>query len=160
MEVTRIDQVGIAVEDLDSALEFYARAFGIHPVSRERIESDGVEEAMLDVGGVHLQLVASTRPDSPIDRFLQRRGPGLHHLGIAVRSLDAALDHLRDEGVELIDESPRPGGSGHQVAFVHPRGTGGLLIELIEDGMHVGGVRTDAGHAAGGAGASGPSTSA
>ena len=134
MDVTRIDQVGIAVEDLDAALAFYARAFGIHPVSRERVDSDGVEEAMLDVGGVRLQLVASTRADSPVDRFLQRRGPGLHHLGIAVRSLDSALDHLRSEDVELIDESPRPGGGGHQVAFVHPRGTGGVLVELIEEG--------------------------
>jgi methylmalonyl-CoA/ethylmalonyl-CoA epimerase len=136
MDVTRIDQVGIAVEDLDAALAFYARAFGIQAVSREHVASDGVEEAMLEVGGVHLQLVASTRADSPIDRFLQRRGPGLHHLGIAVRSLDEALDHLRSEDVELIDESPRPGGGGHRVAFVHPRGTGGVLVELIEDGAH------------------------
>jgi methylmalonyl-CoA/ethylmalonyl-CoA epimerase len=134
MDVTRIDQVGIAVEDLDAALDLYARAFGILPVSREHVERDGIEEAMLEVGGVHLQLVQSARPDSPIERFIERRGPGLHHLGIAVRDLDAALDHLRSEGVELIDEEPRPGGSGHRIAFVHPRGTGGILIELIEDG--------------------------
>ena len=133
MDVTRIDQVGIAVEDLDATLDLYARAFGIRPVSREHIEHDGVEEAMLDVGGVHLQLVASARDDSPIDRFLERRGPGLHHLGIAVRDLEAALAHLRSEGVELIDEAPRMGGGGHRVAFVHPRSTGGVLIELIED---------------------------
>jgi methylmalonyl-CoA/ethylmalonyl-CoA epimerase len=134
MDVTRIDQVGIAVEDLDAALDLYARAFGILPVSREHVERDGIEEAMLEVGGVHLQLVQSARPDSPIERFIERRGPGLHHLGIAVRDLDAALDHLRSEGVELIDEDPRQGGSGHRIAFVHPRGTGGILIELIEDG--------------------------
>jgi methylmalonyl-CoA/ethylmalonyl-CoA epimerase len=134
MDVTRIDQVGIAVEDLDAALDLYARVFGILPVSREHVESDGVEEAMLDVGGVHLQLVQSTRADSPVDRFIARRGPGLHHLGIAVRDLDAALEHLRSERVELIDEQPRPGGSGHRIAFVHPRSTGGILIELIEDG--------------------------
>lgn len=133
MDVTRIDQVGIAVEDLDATLDLYARAFGIRPVSREHIDHDGVEEAMLDVGGVHLQLVASAHEDSPIDRFLERRGPGLHHLGIAVRDLDAALVHLRSEGVELIDEIPRMGGGGHLVAFVHPRSTGGVLIELIED---------------------------
>jgi methylmalonyl-CoA/ethylmalonyl-CoA epimerase len=134
MDVTRIDQVGIAVEDLDAALEFYARAFGIHAVSREHVEHDGVEEAMLVVDGVHLQLVQSARPDSPIDRFVQKRGPGLHHLGLAVRSLEGALDHLRAEGVELIDEEPRLGGGGHRVAFVHPRSTGGILVELIEDG--------------------------
>ena len=133
MDVTRIDQVGIAVEDLDATLDLYARAFGIHPVSRELVEHDGVEEAMIDVGGVHLQLVQSARPDSPIERFIDRRGAGLHHLGIAVRDLEAALDHLRSEGVELIDEQPRMGGGGHRIAFVHPRSTGGILIELIED---------------------------
>ena len=133
MEVTRVDQVGIAVEDLDASLAFYARAFGITPSSRERLEDEGVEEAMLEVGGVHLQLVQSIRPDSPIDRFVAARGPGMHHLGLGVRSLEAALDHLRAEEVELIDQQPRPGGGGHRIAFVHPRGTGGILIELIED---------------------------
>jgi methylmalonyl-CoA/ethylmalonyl-CoA epimerase len=133
MDVTRIDQVGIAVEDLDAALDLYARAFGILPISREHVEHDGVEEAMLEVGGVHLQLVQSTREGSPIERFIERRGPGMHHLGLAVRSLDDALDHLRSEGLELIDEVPRRGGGGHLVAFVHPRSTGGILVELIED---------------------------
>mgnify|MGYP001555088181 CR=1 FL=1 len=134
MEVTRIDQVGIAVEDLDATLGLYASAFGLAAASRERIEQDGVEEAMLTVDGVHLQLVQSIREDSPIARFLARRGPGLHHLGLAVRSLDDALAHLRAQGVELIDEEPRIGGGGHRIAFVHPRSTGGILIELIEDG--------------------------
>jgi methylmalonyl-CoA epimerase len=133
VDVTRIDQVGIAVEDLDAALELYARLFGIHAASREHVESDGVEEAMLEIGGVHLQLLQSTREDSPIDRFIRRRGPGLHHLGLAVESLDEALEHLRSEGVELIDEQPRVGGGGHLVAFVHPRSTGGILVELMED---------------------------
>jgi methylmalonyl-CoA/ethylmalonyl-CoA epimerase len=133
MQVTRIDQIGIAVDDLDAALSFYARAFGLSPSSRERIESDGVEEAMIDVGGVYLQLVHSTREGSPVDRFLTARGPGMHHMGIAVRSLDDALEHLRQQGVELIDDEPRIGGGGHRIAFVHPRSTGGILIELIED---------------------------
>jgi methylmalonyl-CoA/ethylmalonyl-CoA epimerase len=137
MDVTRIDQVGIAVEDLDATLDLYARAFGIHPVSREHVEHDGVEEAMIEVGGVHLQLVQSAREDSPIERFIERRGPGMHHLGIAVLDLEAALDHLRAEGVELIDEQPRVGGGGQRIAFVHPRSTGGILIELIEDGPTV-----------------------
>jgi methylmalonyl-CoA/ethylmalonyl-CoA epimerase len=133
MDVTRIDQVAIAVEDLDATLALYARAFGIHAVSRELVEQDGVEEAMLDVGGVAIQFVQSTREGSAVDRFIERRGPGLHHLGIGVRDLPAALDHLRSEGVELIDEEPRSGGGGHRIAFVHPRSTGGVLIELIED---------------------------
>jgi methylmalonyl-CoA/ethylmalonyl-CoA epimerase len=133
MDVTRIDQVGIAVEDLDAALELYARLFGIRPTSREHVDQDGVEEAVLEVGGVSLQLVQSTRAGSPIERFIERRGPGLHHLGLAVRSLDEALVHLRTEGVELIDDEPREGGGGHLVAFVHPRSTGGILIELVQD---------------------------
>jgi methylmalonyl-CoA/ethylmalonyl-CoA epimerase len=133
VEVTRVDQIGIAVADLDAALALFERAFGLRPASRERVESDGVEEAMIDVGGVWLQLVQSTRPGSPVDRFIASRGPGLHHLGLAVRSVGAALDHLREEGVALVDEVPRPGGGGHTVAFVHPKGTGGILVELVED---------------------------
>ncbi len=133
MDVTRIDQIGIAVEDLDASLALYASALGLTAGSRERIDEDGVEEAMLTVDGVHLQLVQPTREDSPIARFLARRGPGLHHLGLAVRSLDEALAHLRAQGVELIDEEPRVGGGGHRIAFVHPRSTGGILLELIED---------------------------
>ena len=133
MDVTRIDQIAIAVEDLDEALDFYERAFGLTPQYRERVESDGVEEAMIDVGGVYLQLLQATRDDSPIARYLAKHGPGLHHLGFGVRSVSGALDHLREEGVALIDEAPRPGGGGHTVAFVHPKGTGGVLVELVED---------------------------
>lgn len=133
MDVTRIDQIAIAVADLDEALAFYSRAFGLEPQSRERIDSDGVEEAMIDVGGVYLQLLAPTRDDSPIATFLARSGPGLHHLGFGVRSVAAALDHLREQGVRLVDEQPRPGGGGHTIAFVHPKGTDGVLVELVED---------------------------
>lgn len=133
MDITRIDQIAIAVEDLDQAIGFYERAFGLTVSSRETIESDGVEEAMLDVGGVWIQLLAPTREDSPIARFLARSGPGLHHLGFGVASVPEALDHLRDQQVRLIDETPRPGGGGHTIAFVHPKGTGGVLVELVED---------------------------
>jgi methylmalonyl-CoA/ethylmalonyl-CoA epimerase len=133
VDVTRIDQIAIAVEDLDATLERYERAFGLRPSSREFIESDGVEEAMIDVGGVWLQLLRPTRQDSPVARYLAKHGPGLHHLGFGVSSVDAALEHLRDEGVRLIDETPRPGGGGHTVAFVHPEGTDGVLVELVED---------------------------
>ncbi|MFP4148491.1 MAG: methylmalonyl-CoA epimerase [Nitriliruptoraceae bacterium] len=134
MNVTRIDQIAIAVADLDEAVAFYERAFGLTVTSRERIDSDGVEEAMLDVGGVWIQLLAPTREDSPIARFLARSGPGLHHLGFGVSSVSEALDHLREQQVRLIDEVPRPGGGGHTIAFVHPKGTDGVLVELVEDG--------------------------
>ena len=133
MDVTRIDQIAIAVHDLDDALEFYERAFGLTPEYRERVDSDGVEEAMLNVGGVYIQLLQATHDDSPIARYLAKNGPGLHHLGFGVASVSGALEHLRDEGVPLIDEAPRPGGGGHTVAFVHPKGTGGVLVELVED---------------------------
>lgn len=133
MNVTRIDQIAIAVQDLDEALDLWERAFGITAHHREVVASDGVEEAMLDVGGVWIQLLQATRDDSPIARYLERRGPGLHHLGLGVSSVADALDHLREEQVALVDEQPRPGGSGHTVAFVHPRGTNGVLVELVED---------------------------
>ncbi len=138
MDVTRIDQIAIAVEDLDEAIAFYQRAFGLEVASRERIESDGVEEAMLDVGGVWIQLLAPTRDDSPVGRFLARSGPGLHHLGFGVADVADALDHLREEEVALIDTEPRPGGGGHTIAFVHPKGTGGVLVELVQDEGHGG----------------------
>ena len=138
MDVTRIDQIAIAVEDLDEALDLWKRAFGLVPEYRERVESDGVEEAMLNVNGVYIQLLQATREDSPIAKFIARSGPGLHHVGFGVESVADTLDHLRDEDVRLIDEAPRPGGGGHTVAFVHPKGTNGVLVELVEDGHHEG----------------------
>jgi methylmalonyl-CoA epimerase len=95
VQVTRIDQIAIAVTDIDEALAFYANAFGLQPTSRRMLHDHGVEEAMIDIGGVWLQLVKPLGPDSPVTRFLERHGPGLHHLGFGVASLDAALDHLR-----------------------------------------------------------------
>ncbi len=136
---TRIDQLAIAVEDLDEALEYWERAFGLVPEYRERVDSDGVEEAMLNVGGVYIQLLQATRDDSPIAKYLERNGPGLHHIGFGVADIEATLDHLRDQDVRLIDQEPRPGGGGHTVAFVHPKGTapgGGVLVELVADDEH------------------------
>lgn len=133
MAVTRIDQIAIAVEDLDEALALYKRAFGLEPEYREVVDSDGVEEAMLNVGGVYIQLLQATREDSPIAKYLAKNGPGLHHLGFGVDDIGATLDHLREEEVRLIDQEPRTGGGGHQVAFVHPKGTNGVLVELVQD---------------------------
>ncbi len=144
MDVTRIDQIAIAVEDLDASLAFYERAFGLTPEYREVVDSDGVEEAMLNVGGVYIQLLQATRDDSPIARYLAKNGPGLHHVGFGVGSVADALDHLREEEVPLIDQQPRPGGGGHTVAFVHPKGTGGVLVELVEDHNDAEGPSADA----------------
>jgi methylmalonyl-CoA/ethylmalonyl-CoA epimerase len=85
---------------------------------------------------VYIQLLQATREDSPIAKYLAKNGPGLHHVGFGVDSVADTIDHLRDEGVRLIDEAPRPGGGGHTVAFVHPKGTGGVLVELVQDGHH------------------------
>ncbi len=136
MNVTRIDQIAIAVEDLDESLEFYRQAFGLEPEYREVVDSDGVEEAMLNVGGVYIQLLQATREDSPIAKYLAKNGPGLHHIGFGVDSVGESLDHLREQGVRLIDEAPRKGGGGHMVAFVHPKGTNGVLVELVENEDH------------------------
>lgn len=134
MEPTRIDQVAIAVADLDQAIALWQGVFGAELTSREVVESDDIEEAMLKVGDGYIQLVSPTSGESTVARFLERHGPGLHHVGLAVPSVAAALDELRAAGVQLIDEEPRPGGGGHTVAFVHPKGTNGVLVELIEEG--------------------------
>jgi methylmalonyl-CoA epimerase len=134
VEVTRIDQIAIAVEDLDAALDHFQRAFGLVPSSRHIAADDGVEEAMLDVGGVAIQLLQATGPDTTVARFIARQGPGLHHLGFAVRSVPDALEHLREEGVRLIDEAPRLAADGsHEIAFVHPKSSFGVLVELVEE---------------------------
>lgn len=133
MDVTRIDQIAIAVENLDAALDLWERAFGLTAHHREVVESDGVEEAMIDVNGVWIQLLQATRDDSPIAKYLAKNGPGLHHLGLGVASVGEALSHLQEEGVSVIDEQPRTGGSGHTIGFVHPKGTDGVLVELVED---------------------------
>lgn len=132
MQLNRIDQVAIAVPDLDAAIDLWSGVFGAEVAYREVVDSDQIEEAMLEVGDGYVQLITPTSPDSTVARFLDRNGPGLHHVGFEVPSVADALDELRDAGVQLIDEEPRPGGGGHTVAFVHPKGTGGVLVELVE----------------------------
>lgn len=130
--LTRLDHVAVAVSDLDAALARYERAFGLRPSRRERVDEQGVEEVMLPLGECFLQLLAATGEDTPVGRFLARRGEGLHHLAFAVDDIEAALARLKEQGVELVDEAPRRGGGGHRVAFIHPRATAGVLIELVE----------------------------
>jgi methylmalonyl-CoA/ethylmalonyl-CoA epimerase len=130
--LTQIDHVGIAVSDLGEAVERYRRTFGIEPVHRERMDDQGVEEVLFAVGESFVQLLGALGPDTPVGRFLGKRGPGVHHVGFRVASVADALEHLRAEGVGLIDEAPRPGSRGTTIAFVHPKDTGGVLIELVE----------------------------
>jgi methylmalonyl-CoA epimerase len=130
--LTQIDHVGIAVSDLGEAVERYRRTFGIEPVHRERMDDQGVEEVLFAVGDSFVQLLGALGPDTPVGRFLGKRGPGVHHVGYRVASVADALEHLRAEGVGLIDEAPRPGSRGTTIAFMHPRDTGGVLVELVE----------------------------
>lgn len=131
--LTQIDHVGIAVADLDVAVREYRRIFGIEPVHRERVDDQGVEEVLFAVGASYVQLLGALGPDTPVARFLTGRGPGVHHVAYRVENVAEALERLRTEGVPLIDETPRAGSRGTTIAFVHPRGVGGVLVELVEE---------------------------
>ena len=128
-----IDHVGIAVADLDAAVEQYRAALGAPPVHRERVGSQGVEEVLFRVGDSYLQLLGALGPETPVGRFLDKRGEGVHHVGYRVTSVAAALERLRALGVPLIDEAPRPGSRGTTIAFVHPKGFRGVLVELVQE---------------------------
>ncbi|PZS26016.1 MAG: methylmalonyl-CoA epimerase [Pseudonocardiales bacterium] len=135
--LTRIDHVGIACRDLDEAAARYAELFGLTVVCRETNDEQGVHEAMLEVslapaGGSYVQLLQPTRPDSPVGRFLDRRGEGIHHIGYGVDDVEAALATLDGQGVRLIDRRPRHGSMGAAIAFLHPRDLGGVLTELVQ----------------------------
>jgi len=133
MLLTELDHIAIAVEDLDEAVEFYRTAFGAEVAHSEVVESDGVEEALIKVADSYIQLTAATRPDSPIAKFLAKRGPGLHHVGYRVDNCAEALEALKAAGATPIDQTPRPGSRNTTVAFIHPKGVFGTLIELVEE---------------------------
>jgi len=128
-----IDHIGMAVEDLDEAVERYRRALGVEPSHRERIEDQGVEEVLFPVGESYIQLLGALAPDTPVGRFVAANGPSMHHVAYRVNDVAAALDALRDDGVRLIDETPRPGSRGTLIAFVHPKSMGGVLVELVQE---------------------------
>jgi len=129
-----IHHVGLAVADLDAALETYARLFGAELEHRELVTDQGVEAATMRVGGGRIELLAALGPDTPVGRFVARRGPGMHHVAFEVDDVGAELERLAGEGAELIDERAREGIFGLEVGFVHPHTTGGVLAELVSDG--------------------------
>ena len=133
MLLTEIDHVAIAVHDLEAAVRWYRKAFGAEVEHRETVEHDGVEEALLAVAESYVQLISATRDDSPVARFLRKRGEGLHHVGYRVDDCAAALASMVEAGAVPIDESPRPGSRGTTIAFVHPKGAFGTLIELVQE---------------------------
>jgi methylmalonyl-CoA epimerase len=128
----RIDHIGVAVEDLDAAIALHEQTYGMALVHRETVTEQGVEAVLLDVGENHVELLRPLGPDTPVGRFLARKGPGLHHVAYQVRDIDAVLSSLRERGVRLIDETPRTGIRASRVAFLHPGSTGGVLTEIVQ----------------------------
>ena len=128
----QIDHVGVAVDDLDAAIALHEETYGMALAHREVVEEQGVEAVLLDAGESHVELLRPLQPDTAVGRFLASRGPGLHHVAYRVDYIEAALDALRDRGVQLIDETPRVGIRDSRVAFVHPRSTGGVLTEIVQ----------------------------
>ena len=133
MILTEIDHVAIAVHDIEAAISYYQRAFGATVDHREVVESDGVEEALLKVAESYIQLLTPTRPDSPVARALEKRGEGLHHIGYRVANCADALAQMIAAGATPLDKAPRPGSRGTTVAFIHPKGSFGTLIELVQE---------------------------
>jgi methylmalonyl-CoA epimerase len=131
--LTEVDHVAIAVRDLDAAIEWYAEAFGATVVHREFVERDGVNEALLQVADSYVQLLTPARDDSPVAKYLDTRGEGLHHVGYRVDDCAAALEQAVAAGARAIDSQPRPGSRGTTVAFLHPKSTFGTLIELVQE---------------------------
>ncbi len=132
MLLPRLEHLGIAVRDADAATDLYGRLFGYQPYKRERVESEGVETVFMEAGGAKLELLEATRPESPIASFIEKRGEGLHHVAFEVRDIHATLQRLRDEGFRLLSDEPKRGADEKLIFFVHPKSTGGVLVEFCQ----------------------------
>lgn len=132
MKLLNLDHVAIAVHDLDEAIDDYRSRYRVEPLYREVVAEQGIEEAMIPVGGSFVQLLMPTDTETPVGKFLEKNGDGLHHVAYAVLDIESALEHLKLEGARLVDETPRIGGRGARIAFVHPNGGNGTLVELVE----------------------------
>jgi methylmalonyl-CoA/ethylmalonyl-CoA epimerase len=128
----RIDHIGVATDDLEGAVALYEGTLGMPVSHRETVESQGVEAVLLDVGEGHVELLSPLGPETPVGKYLDERGPGLHHVAYAVGDIDDVLSRLKEAGIEMIDTEPRQGIRDSRVAFVHPRSTGGVLTEIVE----------------------------
>jgi methylmalonyl-CoA/ethylmalonyl-CoA epimerase len=128
----RIDHIGVAVEDLDEAVALYSQKFEMREQHRETVEQQGVEAVLLEVGDGHVELLSPLSSETPVGRFLERSGPGMHHVAYATDDIEAALKAVKAAGLRLIDEEPRTGIRNSRVAFLHPKSTGGVLTELVE----------------------------
>jgi methylmalonyl-CoA/ethylmalonyl-CoA epimerase len=134
----RIDHIGVAVEEIDASLQLWRDRFELEVAHREVVEEQGVEAVLLDLGENHVELLAPLGEDTPVGKFLAKKGPGLHHVAYQVGDIDATLAALREAGMALIDEQPRIGIRGSRVAFLHPRATEGVLTEIVEPAAHLG----------------------
>ena len=132
MELKRVDHVGIAVKNLEEAVNFYETAIGLKAVGYETVAEQKVKVAFLPCGDSELELLESTEPDGPIARFIEKNGPGIQHVAIRVDDIEKALEELKEKGVRLIDQTPRYGAGNARIAFVHPKATGGVLLELTQ----------------------------
>jgi len=130
--IKRLDHIGIAVKDLESAIALYSKLLGRSPGHRERVEDQEVELVVFNVGGQEIELLQGTSNDSPISKFIEKRGEGIHHLSLEVQDIEQALATVKADGFVLIDDQPRRGAQGTKIAFIHPKSTGGVLIELVE----------------------------
>ena len=128
----RIDHIGVAVTDLDEAVDRYSGIYGMPLVHRETVDAQGVEAVLLDVGESHVELLSPLGSETPVGRFLAKRGEGLHHVAYQVTDIEATLRRLQGSGVRLIDQAPRPGIRSSRVAFLHPSASGGVLTEIVE----------------------------
>ena len=133
---SRIDHVGVAVEDLDAAIALYEQTFQMELVHRETVTEQGVEAVLLDVGENHVELLSPLGPDTPVGKFLAKKGPGLHHVAYQVTDIASVLERLKADGVRLIDETPRTGIRGSKVAFLHPAASGSVLTEIVQPAHH------------------------
>ena len=130
----KIDHIGIAVKAVAEAAKVYEQALGLRVSSVDQVDDQGVRVAMLNIGESQLELLESTRPDSPIEKFISKRGEGLHHIAVQVDNIEGMLTHLKASGIRLIDQTPRKGAHNTRVAFIHPSSTHGVLVELVEHG--------------------------
>jgi methylmalonyl-CoA epimerase len=130
----KIDHIGIAVKSVSDALKVYEQAIGLKVAGFDEVDTDGVRVAMLNIGESRIELLEATRPDSPIEKFVSKRGEGLHHIAVEVDDIENALERFKASGARLIDSVPRPGAHNTRVAFVHPSSTHGVLLELVEHG--------------------------
>ena len=130
----KIDHIGIAVKSLSAAVKVYEQAMGLKLAGYDEVDDQGVRVAMLDIGESRIELLEPTRPDSPVEKFMNKRGEGIHHIAVQVDNIEQALERLKAAGIRLIDEKPKRGAHNTRVAFIHPASTHGVLMELVEHG--------------------------